>query len=163
ELVRQAYHIKPPQLPPPLREADRDNEAMRASLRAYAVLQSYHYYRTQTNFAYFLFRSKLEMEPRVVAARKAFSEADELRKSGQRLLAKRKYESPEAIAMWKELLLDPKNEKFASDMETMEDSFEVEYKYLRLVQDLDGPRLKEMLVLQSLLGQSVAPGFTPPW
>jgi hypothetical protein len=45
----------------------------------------------------------------------------------------------------------------------MEESFEVEYKYVQLVQDLEGPRLKEFLVLESLLGQAFLPGFSQPW
>jgi hypothetical protein len=163
QVYRRAYNLRPPQIPVPLKESDRDNEEMLKSQLAYARQQSYEHYRHQTNYANFLLRSQLEMEPRTVAARKAFSEADQLRKSGQRMQAKSKYESKEAMPAWKEILMDPKNANFASDMEVMEGAFEVQYKYLELVKDLDGPQLKELLTLESMLGEACLAGFSHPW
>jgi hypothetical protein len=163
KLYVKSYKIRPPQMPVPLYETDRTNEEMLKSLDAYARLQSYNHYRTQINFANFLFRSEIEMDPKTVAARKAFSEADQLRMSGQRMQAKRLYESPEAIPAWLDILADSKNSLFSSDSSVMEESFEVEYKYVRLVQDLEGPRFKELFLLESLLSQGAIPGFSPPW
>jgi hypothetical protein len=163
QLYVKAYNVRPPQLPVPLKESDRNNEEMVKSQNAYARYQSYNYYRNQTNYANFLFRSKLEMEPRTVAARKALVEAAQLKTMGKWNEAQKLYESPEALPAWTAILSDSKNNLFSNDTSIMEESFLVQWKYLKLVQDAEGPRLKELLAVQSILGNGCTSGLSPAW
>jgi hypothetical protein len=165
EFYRQEYNVPMGAPPLPLdaaREQSRTEEErdrMKKSGHAFLFLQWYNRYRTLTNFEHHYLRSGVEMEEKTVAARKAFFEARALNRQGKRLEAIEKYEAPEALPYWRELLVD---EKFGNDTDVEDYSYVVQLRYLRILQDTRGRDLKQAEAIQALLGQAAAVA-APNW
>jgi hypothetical protein len=99
------------------------------------------------------------MEEKTVAARKAFFEGRQLNRQGKRLEAIEKYEAPEALPYWRELLV---NERFGNDSDVEDYSYIVQLRYLRILQDTKGRDYKQAEALVALLGHSAAVA-APNW
>jgi hypothetical protein len=162
---REEYKLQTYSAPVPLersreeRRTDEDRERMRKSLHAFLYMHWYNRYRTLTNFEHHYLRSLIEMDEKTVAARKAFFEARQLRRQGKRLEALEKYEAPEALPHWRDLLV---NEKFGNDPDVEDYSYIVQLGYLRLLQDTKGRDIKQAEALQAFLGQAGAV-VAPNW
>jgi hypothetical protein len=162
---RQEYNAQTGTPPVPLdhtREesrTDEDREKMKKGLYAFIYMHWYNRYRTLTNFEHHYLRSNVEMEEKTVAARKAFFEGRQLNRQGKRLEALAKYEAPEALPYWRELLV---NEKFGNDTDVEDYSYIVQLRYLRILQDTKGRDYKQAEALVAFLGHSVAVA-APNW
>lgn len=140
-------HMQPFDVPPSMQTPE-----LLDSADAYAQLYWYDVNRNMTNFAHFFHQTQVEMTPEAVKARKAFFQADQMRRAGRRDLALQKY--AEGLPTWRDLLLA--NREFRRDSIIQEDSYEVEVRYLELMRELYGRRFKTMLLLTDALGQTAA-------
>jgi hypothetical protein len=126
----------------------RDDKDFRAAQRLYW----YDYHRSLNNYAHFFVQSLVEADPKTIAVRKALFNAERFNAMADRDQALRVYR--EAMPKWKEILMEHKD--FRRDSLIQEETCEIEMKYLDLVQQLYGKRLKEFMVLQDLLVQGTA-------
>ncbi|HEY1859318.1 MAG TPA: hypothetical protein VGG61_03135, partial [Gemmataceae bacterium] len=162
---RQEYNLQTFSAPVPLdfareeRRTAEDQERMSKSVHAYLFLYWYNHYRTMTNFEHFYLRSQVEADEKTIAARKSFFEGRRLNRQGKRLEALEKYEAPEALAYWRDLLV---NERFGSDPEVDDYSYQVQLRYLRLLQDTKGRDFKQAGAIHAFLGQAAA-SVAPNW
>jgi hypothetical protein len=134
-----------------LKPDDPDYEWYRAARFMYL----YFYYRSMTNFSNHYHRSEVEAKPEVVQARRAFYEADQLRLQARRDQALRRYESPDALEAWRQIL--DKYPEFRQESTLQEDSYETQLKYLALVKDLRGRLFKHLLGVEDCLVQGTMP------
>ena len=132
--------------------------------------QDYDYNRNLTNFKHFYYRSMVERTHEAVAGRKAFFNADRLRKAAEYTQALRMYESDAAFGPpatwpkdkavgWKRLLLN--NLEFRRDQDIQEDIFMVHYRYLKLLRDRREAPIRQLLLVTELLSQKAEP--VSPW
>jgi hypothetical protein len=157
---RERFHVqifdKPPELPPGM---DIDEET-RASREAHSQLYWYSHERSLTNFPYFYFRCQVEVDPKAIDVRRAFFEADQLRKAANREQAMEKY--AEALKQWADILGE--HDAFRRSMLVQEDTFEIVVKYLDLVRERYGRDFRELMVVQDLLAQgAVRPPLAATW
>ena len=101
--------------------------------------------------------------PDAVEVRKTLFEAEQVRKAGDRQLAMEKYR--QAFPKWRQLMEE--HPSFSHDQTQQEDIYEYVLRYLDLVQEFHGKRLKELLIVQDFLMQAAnrppAPvGWLPP-
>jgi hypothetical protein len=149
--------VPPPQLPA---TAARDPK-MRQSFVAHQRLKFYNNSRTLTNFADHLNQSEVEMHPETILARKLFFEALELRKTGD-YTALEKFEV--ALPLWRNLLLE--NASFRRLPGVQSDTYELQMKYLRTLQNKHQRELRNTLAGVTKFGQAACaacamsgPGF----
>jgi hypothetical protein len=143
---------------PDLKPGDPEYEEYRAARFMYL----YFHYRQMTNFSNHYHRTEVEAKPEVVHARRAFYEADQLRLQARRDQALRRYEAPDALEAWRQIL-DKYNE-FRQESNIQEDSFELQVKYLTLVKDLRGRLFKHLLGVEDGLVQgALPPGPAGTW
>src|SRR5262249_22777572 len=132
----------------------------------------YESIRAMTNIAHFLNMAEVERLPATVQARKYFYQADRARRAGDRSRAVEVYENPAALGSpatwwktptgWKKLLLAHPN--FKDDGEVQEETYDIQKKYLGLLQDRWAPHVKRLLVVQDFLAQvSTCPGAGGVW
>jgi len=146
---RNQFHLTEGDRPVDLPEQWQQDPEMKASFLAHSQLYWYNSERQLTNFAYFYFRSQVEQEEQTIAIRKAFFEAEQLRKAANREQALEKYS--DALQKWATLLLA--HEGFRRDSNVQEDTFEIVVKYLDLIRQLHGKRLRVLLLAQDVLGR----------
>ncbi|HXG11606.1 MAG TPA: hypothetical protein VNK04_17760 [Gemmataceae bacterium] len=138
-------------------------EPLREGWLAHMILVELNYYTHLTNFRHFYFTSMVEAKPETVQARKRFFEAEQLRLQARRAEALEKYEAPDALPMWKELL--ETHPDFQKDDMVQEETYEIQQKYLDLVRAVRGPDLKRDLTVQSgvtWMAQAAAPPAAGP-
>jgi hypothetical protein len=146
--------LSPNQMAPEIKPESMDSE-MKEQKEAWEFMRNYEVERHITNFEHFQMRSKVEVQPRTITARKLFYQAEQLRLVAQALHeALEKYEDPRALKAWREVLED--NPDFHNDDAIQEDTFEVELRYLRLYRRLNGDKLDPDLALLAALGQTTA-------
>jgi hypothetical protein len=159
---REAFGVKPGDRTVSLPVGDYDKE-MRDSYKAHVQLSWYDYMRELTNFPYFFARSLVESDSEAVKARKIFFEAEQLRKAGDRPLAMARY--VEAFPKWRDLMLA--HPDYSRNETQQEDLYEFVLRYLDLVQETYGKRLKTMVIVQDFLMQGanrppIPVGWLPP-
>src|SRR5262249_2321441 len=131
--------------------------------------KEYDYNLHLTNFNHFYYRTLVERTDKAVKGRKAFFQADRLRKAAEYTQALNMYESAFAFGPpatwprekaigWKRLLLD--NLEFRRDQDIQEEVFMVHYRYLKLLRDRREGPIRELLVVNDLLSQKALP-FSP--
>jgi hypothetical protein len=136
-------------------------------------LKEIGYKRTLSNVEHHYYKAEVEQTREAVAARKAFYEANQLRRRAEYRAAIAAYESPEAFGKpetwpkdrctgWKRLML--RFPKFSHDLDQQEETYISQYKYMNLLlQRRPGPT-RELLVLQDLLtGRALAPSAVALW
>jgi hypothetical protein len=133
---------------------------------AFRVIAQYESSRTMSNFGHHFSRALVEQEPDTVTARKLFHRADELRLTADLGEALAIYEgNPDekqsgAIQRWKKVLLAEGHKDFRSDDLTQEETYEVERKYLELVNEQLKLRLTRLQPLVPLVPKTSADVFT---
>jgi hypothetical protein len=171
EFFRNEYNAQTFLPPVPLdpnreqRRTSEDRDRMVRSHHAFSYMYWYKHYQTLTNFDHFYLRSQTELDEKTIHARKAFFEARQLNRLGKRLEALEKYETPPAPGMpatltyWRDLLF---NERFGNDSQTEDDSYVIQLRYLRLMQETKGQDFKQVQAIQAFLGESAACA-SPSW
>jgi len=141
--------------------------AERELYKAARYLYEYTFYRQLTNFAHHIMRVHVEAEEKTVTSRRLMYLAETYRLQGSPELALQAFNDPNAIPAWRDEVLsvqDPnKHKEFRHDSFIQEQTFEVQLKYLDVINDLYGRQLKrkitDLLALMSLAGQQGrAPG-----
>jgi hypothetical protein len=159
DAYRKAYEILP-QMAGPEPTGSRATPEIVAGYRAHDQIYWYERNRHMTNFPHFYFKTQVELREETVQARKGFFEAEQLRRAGVQEKALEAY--AKALALWKTVLLD--HPDFAEDSTIQEDSYETQYKYLELAQEVRGRRVKPLAVVQDHLGQAaLRPPGAPQW
>lgn len=128
--------------------------------------QDYDYNRRVTNFLHFLNQSEVERTREAAEARRCFYLAEQARRNGDRPEALRWYENDLAFGPpsswanplkgWKKVFLD--HPDFRSDSEVQQDTYEIQNKYLKLVDELRGPTVRRLLLIEDILGQAALRG-----
>lgn len=120
--------------------------------------------RGMTNFPHFYHVADVERTKAAITARKYFDKAERLRRTGNDRLAVAAYENPAAfgkpetwwdkskVTGWKRIFLD--NPDFARDVIIQEETYSTQLKYLYLLQDRFGSRLRRVMVADSFLTQA---------
>jgi hypothetical protein len=143
---RERFKVGPGQMPNPVKEMFEPD--MQDKFRAHSALYWYEHFRTMTNFPHFYFQAQVEHDPRTVAVRKAFFQADQLRKAGDSELAIEIYR--DALPKWRQILEE--HPGFRRDVNQQEETYETVLNYTNLVSsDRRGNRLKELLLVQDYL------------
>jgi len=143
---RERFNVGREAMPQPM--AEMFEPEMQEKFRAHSNLYWYDHFRTMTNFPHFYFQSQVEADQRTVAVRKAFFQADQLRKAGDRELAIEIYR--DALPKWRQILAE--HPGFRRDENQQEDTYENVIKYTGLVASVRlGERLKQLLLLQDYL------------
>jgi hypothetical protein len=160
EIFRKRAGFQPSNMVHQLPAEFSNDKQMQDGFKAHNRLYWYEHYRSMTNFPHFYFKSQVDADPKSVKVRKTFYQADRLRKAGDRELALEKYR--EAMPEWRQLMLD--HPGFRQDSIVQEDTYEIELKYLDLVQALRGRRLRELLLIQDYLTfVAASPVGAPMW
>jgi hypothetical protein len=152
---RQRFNVQPGELPAAANLQQRLDPDVQEALRAHMALYWYEHFRVMTNFPHFYAQSQVEADTNTIAVRKAFFQADQSRKAGDTELAIELYR--EAFPKWRQILLD--NPLFRQDSAQQEDTYEAALKYVDLVVDRRGKRLKELLLLQDYLAHVASTPF----
>jgi hypothetical protein len=160
---REKYNLNEgapvPRLPPEARE-DKDTQEQ---LFFYEYVHDLYQYRSVSNFMHHYYHSEVEARPETVEARKLFDEAEMFRRKGSPTRALDRYEK--ALPMWRDKVLLGKGSKnYRRDSFTQEQTLEIEWKYLDLVDELDArlryQRAQLALALVPMPGAGAAPvGF----
>jgi hypothetical protein len=142
------------------------------------IRHMYNVNKNLTNFNHFMVMAKVERLREAVKARRLFHQAEALDDVGDYDQAKPLFEDPAAFGPpstwdkskatgWKKLLLN--NQDYADEDEVQQEAYIVEHKYKHTLQELSGPVLKQLVVLNDALGQcmlwpgSMPFGFRLPW
>jgi hypothetical protein len=147
---RTAYHLRPGETGPrPPESADAD---LRLGWGAARQLAWYNQNRTTTNFAHFLAEAEVEKEPQALTARRLFFEAERRRKTAESAKALQLYEDPKALAAWRELMI--KFPDFRHDIQSQEDAYTIQVRYLNLVHDQRALLFRQLLTVGDILSQA---------
>jgi hypothetical protein len=146
---------------PPLRPESIDERGLKPKFEAYVVLMRYLSDRQMSNFGHHYERARVEAEPKTVTARKLFHRAEALRLTADLGEAIAIYEKPEAIKAWRDdVLLGPGHKDFRRDDLIQEQSYEIEMKYLELVNEQLKLRMTQLQPFVPLLPKTSADAFT---
>lgn len=162
ELARRYYQktgLSPVSEPPPrddLKPGMPDYDAYKAAL----YIHFYDYSRRLTAFPNHFHEAEVEMQPVVVQARKAFFEAERLRSGGNREQAIARYEQPDALEAWRNILI--RFENFRDKDLVQEESYKSQMRYVKMLEDRDGPRYKQFVSLGAGLLHTALP-TGPDW
>jgi hypothetical protein len=130
-------------------------------LKAYVILRQYQSDRQTSNFPHHYERARVESEPETVLARKLFHHAEALRLTADLGEAIAVYERPEAIKAWRDkVLLAPGHKEFRRDDLIQEQTYEIELKYLELVNEQLKLRMTRLQPFVPLLPKTSADVFT---
>jgi hypothetical protein len=164
------HRLEPNGMPPTMRVEDFKSEAELREYEAARFMFEYEFYRNLSNFPHHFNRVLVEQREETVASRKLLYQAEMLDMSGSPRPALDLYrtarEEP-AIEEWRGKKLSPleawrdlvllKNKDFRRDSFIQEQSAEYEIRYLRLLNRLEGRKLKDDLVKAA----AVLPLFPP--
>jgi hypothetical protein len=150
----------PPGNEPP--EGDPDRKPWQDS----RFVHEYFYSRQLSNAPHFLVNSRVEMEPEanneaLIAARRTVFDARQNARQGRRDRAAELLESKTGLERLRRVL--ERNADFREDNDNAEEFFEVELRYVKLMQDMEGDKFKRLMAAGSLLGAGAAPGPQPGW
>jgi hypothetical protein len=110
---------------------------------AHDQLYWYGRFRQMTNFPHFYYTALVNSDPKTLPVRKAFFQAEQYRKAGDRELALETYQK--AIPLWRDILFT--HEEFSDDDNTRDETFDLLLKYTELFRGLYGRRYKEYQVV----------------
>lgn len=144
-------------LPPNLRRETLSPEAQ-AHLDAYQFMNEYERARTVSNFPHHYARALVEADKTAVKAHKLFFEAETLRLAASPIQALEKYESPDALAAWRDKVL-LKNREFRRDTFNEEEAFTLQMRYMALYNEQNGYPFHRQAATVSLV--PLAPGGGP--
>jgi hypothetical protein len=147
-LYRERHHLGPGMPAPPLLPDERGTE-LEESRKAQAHLYWRGTYQNMTNFPHFYYEAEVEAEPATIQTRKELYAADQFRKAADQEQAVEAYR--QTLPKLAKILKD--HPYHLMDPNSQDDAFEVVTRYLDLIDDLYGPRLKQLLVVEDLLAQ----------
>lgn len=126
---------------PTLRTEEMDEHTLKCYKAAHYLFE-YDFYRSVSNFPHQLTRATVESKEDTVAGRKGFHEAERLRMAAKYDSALAKYAA--TFPLWRDKVMLV-NKDYRRDDAAQEDSYDWEYRYMRLWHDVEGKRLKERL------------------
>jgi len=157
---RDAYGVSPTDLDRKLRPEDFPPE-MREAFDAHRQLYWYQEQRRLTNFTHFQAQAKAEGTKKGIQARKLFHQARRAHAAAEDGEARVLYEK--GIELWKQLL--DEMDDFRADKQNQEDTYKLQWEYLRLLAALEGPagrfRHVQPLLAADLAGGSGATFYLP--
>jgi hypothetical protein len=146
----------PPDLAPP--KDDPSYEKHEAAV----FMFYYDYSRRLTNFNHFYQRSLVESKPEMIEARRTMFNARSFVRQGKRERAAEQFESPTGLARLRQILEN--NKEFDEDSFTQEDLYELQVRYMKLMQDKDGATtFKPLMAAGSLLAVALPGAAGPTW
>ena len=130
---------------PEPRAEERNDPVIADSIKANMTLKIYRDNQRVTNFEYFLYQSEAEKDPDTIRARKLFFEAESEARRQHISTAITLYEkvlgTQEKIGLWGEVLLKKDRFRTATD-KILEDTYEHQINYLRMVREAKQPELR---------------------
>jgi hypothetical protein len=122
--------------------------------------------RSLPNFMHFYHRSLVEMEPEqpgpsLIEARRTLFTARQFYREGHRTRAAEQFESKTGLERLR-LILE-RYEDFRKDQSIQDEFYELELRYIKLMQELNGGEYKQLMLAGRLLGGGVPPGPAPVW
>jgi hypothetical protein len=158
---RTAYGVAETEIGPPLRSEHDVDADMVASFQAHRQLYWYESNRRLSNFPHFFAQARTEVQPNAIAAHRLFFKAEQMRHA-YKLPADIIAVYEEGLPLWKRVLEE--NDDFRHDKDVQEETYKLQYEYLKLLREEERGRLahlKPLLVLGDYLTQvSRAPGAT---
>jgi hypothetical protein len=128
-------------LPPDLTPEQAADPQYARRHAATTALFFYNQNRSVTNFPFYVASAQAEAQAETVRARKTLWQADQARRSGNRLESIRLYQN--GLDMWKDVLLrNPAFHRTERFEKTEEETFEYELDYLRLLAQ-DEPKVRD--------------------
>lgn len=144
----------------PTEDEKADPMAMRR-YRAHAALFYYQQNRQVTNFPFYLASAVAEQKPETVLARKLLWQADQARRSGNRVQALSLYQV--GLEKWKLVLVDnPSYHRQESNYRIEEETYEYELEYIRLLIRASPPELEAEVNRMGRGFQAVIPFLPDP-
>jgi hypothetical protein len=141
----------------PATETSQDPE-MQKLWRAARFLAAYDASRAVTVFQHHYIRAMVEQDPKTVRARKLFYQADSLASTGSTFLALQKYQDPDALQAWAEILAA--HADFRNDSLMQEESYEIQLNYLDVLnRALPANEVKAQLGAAALAGSGAMGWF----
>ncbi len=151
------------------------DDPMRGSFEAHLRLFWYDRFRSMTNFPHFFHKTFVEQRKETIQGRKAFFEAERLRRAGQSLRALERY--AEAIPQWRALLRAHK--EFRRDQFIQEETYETQIRFMNLArgdrrplkelklgtpqsEDWRSPAVRNLLIVQEMLAKAGTPAGLVP-
>ena len=147
-----------------------DHEAWQAA----EFMFEYGYARSLANFAHFLIRANIEMQPELrdpkdeeergtslIAARRTAFTARQNYREGRRHLVAEQFESKTGLERLRLILV--RNRDFQQDSSTQEEFYELELRYIKLMQDQEGPMYRQLILADNLLSAGLPQGAGPAW
>jgi hypothetical protein len=154
------------QKPVPIEGEGLTGEA-RKQFEAAGFMFEYKFYRDLSNFPHHYYRSKVEMQPTTVLARKQFYAAETAYQRGDAVRARGIYERPGAIATWRDVVLlggardgngkkimelDPIDHRvYREDLLIQEYTYETQLRYISFFNEQYGSRVKQEVALHQFL------------
>jgi hypothetical protein len=135
------------------------SESDRQDYEKYMFMLEYEKMRQTSNYAHHWAQALVESKPEAVRARKQFHEAKRLYLQSNNQAALDAYQHPDGIEAWKKILLE--NKDFRQDSTTQEYTFEVQLRYLRLLNRLSGKSEDREVARMALLPLSTGGGAAP--
>jgi hypothetical protein len=129
--------------PPPLRTESLD-EATREGYQAAEFMFEYGASRNVSNFQWHLDRSDVEEKEETVEGRKQFYTAERLRWNGAEERSMAEY--AKALVFWRDKVL-LKYKTFRRDIFIQEESYDWQYRYLRMYHEAKGDLLKDKVAV----------------
>jgi hypothetical protein len=115
-----------------------------------------------TNFKHFYYRAQIEMQPDMIRARRTMFNARQSLRQGQRERAQTYFESATGLPLLRQLV-DRYASNFREDSNGQEDVYELQIRYVKLMQDKEGASFKNLMEAGSLLGMALPHGAAPNW
>jgi hypothetical protein len=151
EDYRKEFNVNPLEMGPEVRP-DLNTDRMRRSFLAHRQLFFYNQSRQMTNFPHHYFRALTEMDPQTVNGRKLLFQAERFRKAAIPDRAIDTYAA--AFAEWKKVL--ERYPDFRQDEFIQEETYEAELRYLDLVREHLGVRVRPALYVQGGITEAVS-------
>ncbi|MBY0524171.1 MAG: hypothetical protein K2R98_12270 [Gemmataceae bacterium] len=178
KVFRERFGIGENDLGPEIRPDEAVSPEIRTGFDAHRQLFWYERNRSMTNFGHFHAQARAESTPEAVAARRLFFKAQQMRKNAEPSaeILKVYLNVPDgksgphpigsigAFPEWKKVL--DGNDDFRRDVDTQEETYKIQYEYLKLIQEEEATRLdylKPLLVLEDFLAQGIRPAGATLW
>jgi hypothetical protein len=152
--------MPPPSEPP---ADDPDHEGWAAAKFVYEL----EYAWQLTNLKHFYYRSFVEMEPEqpgaqpLIEARRTIFNARQAYRQGHRSTAADLFESKTGLERLR-LILE-RYEDFRKDQHAQDEFYELELRYIKLMQDMNGGDWRQAAAACRILGGGLPPGPAPVW
>ena len=124
--------------------------------KAANFMNEYEYANTLPNFRHFYYDTLVEKDPLMIEARRTIFNARHNVRQGRRDRAAELFESETGLQRLR-LILE-KYPLFRADTNNQEDLYELQVRYMKLMQDKDGGLYRQLLAVGRLLGTGAAHG-----